>query len=318
MRTRIKYLLAQTLYRLGVFAMLLRRKARKGQWCVLGLHRILPKEMCGKVSSPPPMIMTTGVFEDMLAFLRREFYVMSAGEESPASTAKPAVMITIDDGWADNFQFGLPLLREHQTAASLFVVTGLIGTDRTFWIEQLYAAPHPRQDVLRERLHMHRASLPDVIERLKRMSSAERKVLLNDIVDEAKPCSSTDRMLTWEQVRDLEKDAFTIGSHTVTHPLLTHESAEKVAHELAQSKVHLQMRLGPGPRDFAYPNGNYNADVTAAVRAHGYRRAFTTEARWASENDDPFAIPRFLLHNGAVTSPSGKFSPSIFLWAVLR
>lgn len=298
--------------------MLLRRKARKGQWCVLGLHRILPAEMLAAVCSPPSMIMTTSVFKDMLAFLRREFHVMDAGEQSLANATKPAVMITIDDGWADNFQFGLPLLREHQTAASLFVVTGLIGTDRTFWIEQLYAAHHAQQDVLRERLHMHHASLPEVIETLKRIGREERKVLLNGIVDEAKPCSSTDRMLTWEQVRELENDGVTIGSHTVTHPLLTHESAEKVAYELAESKEHLQMRLGAGPRDFAYPNGDFNTDVTAAVRAQGYRRAFTTEARWASENDDPFAIPRFLLHDGAVTSPDGRFSPATFLWAVLR
>src|SRR5262249_8256258 len=159
MRARLKYLLAETLYRSGVFAVLLRRKAQSGQWCVLGLHRILPAEMRAMVSSPPPMIMTTGVFDDMLAFLRREFHIVAAGQQS-ANTAKPAIVITIDDGWADNFQFGLPLLREHQTPASLFVVTGMIGTDQTFWIEQLYAASQAQKDAVRDRLKMNAAPLP--------------------------------------------------------------------------------------------------------------------------------------------------------------
>jgi peptidoglycan/xylan/chitin deacetylase (PgdA/CDA1 family) len=318
MRARLKYLVAETLYRLGVLAVLLRRKARSGQFCVIGLHRILPAEMLGRVSSPAAMVMTTRVFGDLLAFLSREFDVIPGERTTTRSSSKPALMITFDDGWADNLEFGLPLLREHQTPASLFVVTGMIGTDRTFWIEQLYTADPAQQDVLRDRLRLTGAAIADVVEGLKRMSSAQRKILLEGIVDEAMPCPATDRMLTWEQVRRLEQGGVTIGSHTVTHPLLTYESAEIVTHELAESKREIEHRLGPGARDFAYPNGDHNANVAAAVRAQGYRRAYTTETRWASANDDPFAIPRFLLHDGAVTSPSGKFSPAVFLLAVLR
>ena len=318
MRRWFKYLIAEALYRIGVLRILLRRKPHLGQFCVIGLHRILPIEMLGRVSSPRPMIMTTRVLADLLAFLRREFEVISADANTAAVSARPRLMITIDDGWADNLEFGLPLLREHRAPASLFVVTGMIGTDQTFWIEQFYAATKTQQDAMRTRLQMESEPLAAVIERLKRMSTADRMALLKSIIDDASPCASTDRMLTWDEVSRLQQEGVTIGSHTVTHPLLTYESAEVVAQELAASKAQLDQRLGSGARDFAYPNGDHNADVVFAVRQHGYRRAYTTETRWASAQDDSCAIPRFLLHDGAVTSPSGRFSPAMFLFTVLR
>jgi peptidoglycan/xylan/chitin deacetylase (PgdA/CDA1 family) len=264
------------------------------------------------------MIMTTRVLADLLAFVRSDFEVISAETNSAALSARPRLMITIDDGWADNLEFGLPLLREYKTPASLFVVTGMIGTDRTFWSEQLYVAGEAQQDAMRARLKMDGEPLAAVIERLKRMSTTERKALLAGVVDDASPCASADRMLTWEEVSRLQGEGVTIGSHTVTHPLLTYESAEVVAQELAASRAQLDQRLGSTSRDFAYPNGDHNVDVVSTVRAQGYRRAYTTETRWASAQDDACAIPRFLLHDGAVTSPSGRFSPAIFLFTVLR
>jgi peptidoglycan/xylan/chitin deacetylase (PgdA/CDA1 family) len=264
------------------------------------------------------MIMSTDVFSDLLDFITRDFNVLPPETGTPDTSKKPSILITFDDGWADNYEFALPLLRQKSVPAWLFVVTGLIGTDKTFWIEHLYASWDRHQDSIRARLSLGGASIAEVVEALKRMSSVDRKRSLADTVDENAPCRPEDRMLTWDEVSELQQAGIAIGSHTVTHPLLTYETTRTAENEVAQSKSTLEQRLKRSVTDLAYPNGDHNENVRAAVQAAGYRRAYTTEPRWASAQDDPFAIPRFLLHDGCVTAPSGKFSPAIFLFTVLR
>jgi peptidoglycan/xylan/chitin deacetylase (PgdA/CDA1 family) len=318
MRKWIKYAAAEALYRAGVLHFMLRAKTKAGQWCVVGLHRVLPAERLAKISSPPPMVMSAAVFSDFLDFVTREFNVMQPETDNTGIGKQPTILITFDDGWADNHEFALPLLRNKRVPAWLFVVTGLIGTNRTFWIEQLYACWEKHKDVLRARLRSNGASISEVVEALKRMNTVDRQRLLASAVDEDAPCRAEDRMLTWDEVRNLQHEGIAIGSHTVTHPLLTYETTRRAQNELGQSKATLEQRLERSVTGFAYPNGDHNADVRAAVQSAGYQRAYTTEPRWASIQDDPFAIPRFLLHDGCVTSPSGKFSPAIFLFTVLR
>ena len=62
---------------------------------------------------------------------------------SRASGTEPVVAITFDDGYEDNYTYAFPLLKEAGTAATVFLTTGLIGSDpgviRTFC--DLYDVP---------------------------------------------------------------------------------------------------------------------------------------------------------------------------------
>jgi peptidoglycan/xylan/chitin deacetylase (PgdA/CDA1 family) len=82
--------------------------------------------------------------------------------------------------------------------------------------------------------------------------------------------------LTWHQLRDLEHDGFTIGSHTVHHLRLTKLPPAQVWHELSQSRKSLERHLGRPVHSLAYPYGVEDADVVAAARGTGYALAFTT------------------------------------------
>ncbi len=84
--------------------------------------------------------------------------------------------------------------------------------------------------------------------------------------------------LTWQQVREMAVRGMTIGSHTRTHPFLTRLSAEALRRELDGSRAALDAELGKPTRDFAYPYGNYDRRVTAAVRDAGFLSARTTRS----------------------------------------
>jgi len=107
----------------------------------------------------------------------------------------------------------------------------------------------------------------------------------------------------------------TIGSHTVTHPVLSSLSGEEILEELASSKAALEQRLGRRVMLFAYPFGgleHFDGISQSLVERAGYKAAFTTlpginEAgvnRWALKRvgvqDDPpslFAFKLFRLQN---------------------
>ena len=71
--------------------------------------------------------------------------------------------------------------------------------------------------------------------------------------------------MTWTQVKQLQNDKkWEIGSHTVSHPLLTEVTATKLTNELVNSKQALATR-GINATAFAAPYGDYNPKVLAAA-----------------------------------------------------
>lgn len=99
--------------------------------------------------------------------------------------------------------------------------------------------------------------------------------------------------MTWEKLRAVADRGVEIGSHTRTHPHLTRLSDRELENELRESRVAIESELGRPCRFFAYPYGEEDARVRAAVRAAGYEAAFAVQS---DERDvDPFALPRVAL-----------------------
>ena len=86
-----------------------------------------------------------------------------------------------------------------------------------------------------------------------------------------------------------------IGSHTVTHPLLSSLPAAEQAREVSESKATLQSILGNPIASFAYPFGgktDYTATTIALLREAGYEFACSTLDGTVHSGGDPFQLPR--------------------------
>jgi peptidoglycan/xylan/chitin deacetylase (PgdA/CDA1 family) len=109
-------------------------------------------------------------------------------------------------------------------------------------------------------------------------------------------------LLGWPALKSLHAQGIEIGAHTVTHGFLTRYRPADLVRELQEPRAVLERELGGPVRAFAYPQGDYNAAVVAAVRAAGYTTATTLDQGRAGREDDPLRLPR--LHVGLNTTPA--------------
>jgi peptidoglycan/xylan/chitin deacetylase (PgdA/CDA1 family) len=93
------------------------------------------------------------------------------------------------------------------------------------------------------------------------------------------------KLLEVEQIREMQKCGVEFGSHSATHPLLTHLSDVQLRREVRDSKEKLEDLLGVEVISFAYPYGAVDERVRCAVAEAGYRLAFTAEPGTNLHND---------------------------------
>ena len=82
-------------------------------------------------------------------------------------------------------------------------------------------------------------------------------------------------MLTIEQLRRLPRDLVTIGSHTMSHPTLTHIGDADARQELEQSRARLERVLDRRVTLFSFPHGAHDERLIGYCREFGYERVFT-------------------------------------------
>jgi peptidoglycan/xylan/chitin deacetylase (PgdA/CDA1 family) len=95
--------------------------------------------------------------------------------------------------------------------------------------------------------------------------------------------------LSWDELAVLRDRGWEVGSHTVTHALLTEVDDARLAAELADSRRAIAERLG-ACATLAYPYGIADARVAAAARSAGYLAACTLTG--AHVEDEPLRRPR--------------------------
>lgn len=78
--------------------------------------------------------------------------------------------------------------------------------------------------------------------------------------------------MTWDELRELQHAGMTIGAHSRTHPEMTKKSVS-LGNEVDGSRADIQKNLGITPDLFAYPYGDWDDRVSAAVRSAGFRAA---------------------------------------------
>ena len=252
-------------------------------------------------------------FERLMRFVGRSFNTMTLGNAvtllAQGDLPPRALVITFDDGYADNADVALPILQRCGLTASFFVSSGFLDGGR-MWndsvIECLRACRHSEIDL--EPFGLGRCALGGDVERrralelllprIKFLGLGEREEAVTRL---QRLCGVTDLpdnlMMRPEQLRVLHRAGMEIGAHTVRHPILTTLTPREAAYEIAAGRKQLQSIVDAPVDMFAYPNGkpgrDYDHSHVALVKSLGFRAAVSTAPGVGQAGNDLFQLPRF-------------------------
>ena len=103
------------------------------------------------------------------------------------------------------------------------------------------------------------------------------------------------RLLSTDQLRELDRSGITIGSHTLGHVHLTQVDLETARRETRDSKARLEDVLGHPVTLWAYPYGESNDQAERMAREAGYEAAFVTDRGPRDHSVDSFRLRRVVV-----------------------
>lgn len=293
----------------------------RGAGVIFMLHHVRP--------APPPDFSPNRILSITPDFLElvlervteRGFDIVTLDEAharmtSPVSHDRPYAAFTFDDGYRDNVEHALPVMRRFNAPMTIYVSPEFCDHNgRAWWLtlenamrelatisvpfetgerqfdlattEQKYAAFHAIYPWLRaqpdEKIHVH-------VDRWAGEAG----------IDPLAACRSL--VMTWDELRALRDEPLvSIGAHTMSHAALAKCSDEEARWQIEASIEHIEYELGRDCRHFAYPYGDAMSAGDrdfALARSAGLRTAVTTRKGQISADvgETFWSLPRFSLN----------------------
>lgn len=309
-RTRVVRALSTAVYRsglIGPMAAMAGRLRGAASVPILTFHRVNDQQ------DPFFPSLSTGVFSARMEHIARHYVVLPiedlADRLRDGRAPSNALALTFDDGYRDSLTHAAPILARYGLPATIFLTTGYVGTSEMPWYDLLaLGLKTTRREAVSlrtgEQLPLHSTgerlgALQATLRHLKTLPDEARRRVVGRMIDDLAPSAPAEEkrlMLSWGEVDALRGLGFSIGAHTVNHPILSRVEADAAWREIHGSKETIERMLGARVRGFAYPNGgadDYSPETVRLVERAGFTCAVTTRRGLNTTR-----TPRFELRRG--------------------
>jgi peptidoglycan/xylan/chitin deacetylase (PgdA/CDA1 family) len=277
---------------------------------ILMYHRVTERS-----SDPWNLCVSPRHFAEHLKILKQNYPILSLHDLlislKNARLPKRGVVLTFDDGYADNLWNAKPLLEKYEVPGTVFVASGSIDNKGFWWDDLERALLQPKKLPKSLQLSVQGRSYEwptKYSEQRQQVYMAIHKIL--------QPLSTSDRdkvmteLFTWadidqtdhpdyqplataELIQLAQSEFIDIGAHTVTHPLLSVMSQAEQSAEIVGSRQKLTEILGSKVDTFSYPYGNFTTDTVDIVKAAGFEMALACETNVVEKGANQFQLGRF-------------------------
>lgn len=307
--------LLSTMKSVGAFSLAARSEQRRAKLLILCYHGL---SLADEHEWLPKLFITPGGFRQRLQALRdMRAHVLPLGEAivrlHAGTLPSSSVVITFDDGFYDFLKFGVPLLKEFQLPATLYLTTHYcdyrvpiinLALDYILWNahkesvtlpEQEMAEPMPirnyqeRQVVVWKLLEWADRNGLKTLEKdgLAHQIASKLRVDYDSLVER--------RML---QIMSLHEAKQTFESgvdlQLHTHRHRTPRDKSLFQREIRDNSEYIQKVSGKAPVHFCYPSGDYCPDFSPWLAEMGVTSATTCERGLATAQSQDLLLPRFL------------------------
>jgi len=258
-------------------------------------------------------------FAEQMDVLRRSYLPMPLTGLISALRAgklpRRAVAVTFDDGYHDNYCVAYPLLQMVDVPATVFVISGHVGSLSEFWwddLERMLLLPERlppglsldldgrrhywRTETPGDRVQAHGALYSLILQE----TAETRRMVLDSLLAwsgvDARGRPTHRAMTESELLQLVDGDLVDIGGHTITHPVLSRLSLGKQHLEISEGCRRLSEVIGRPVQSFAYPfgqPGDWTSATAGLVQALGLCGAVTTIPGSIERGADPYRLRRW-------------------------
>jgi peptidoglycan/xylan/chitin deacetylase (PgdA/CDA1 family) len=304
------------------------RLSHRATLTVAMFHRVtVPGTRAAHVADPIYNV-SAPLFKECLVFFRRHYTVVGLPALRASIAGGPALpprslLITFDDGWQDNLEVALPLLRQAGLSAAVFVAADALNVSPSWWWQEILLRALRNGSARLETLWaaagegapMPSGSTPELA-LLLRYAALDPPTRLRLLSPYAAGAEVEGRhMITSAGLRALAAAQVSIGAHGAAHlPLSMMECA---AEDLSRAHRVLVGELGSSVTEkldaVSFPHGRYNAAVLSAAASAGFQLMFSSDACLnATPGGRPMSrlFGRISIEAAAISDPSGALVPS--------
>jgi peptidoglycan/xylan/chitin deacetylase (PgdA/CDA1 family) len=230
---------------------------------------------------------------------------------------------TFDDGYRDNRDHALPVMREFDAPFTVYVASDFAqGTGRLWWVALEHVVAKAAAIDIRiggEQTRLNTAMTPEKQSAFAQIVAwLDRLPTDHDVQDEVSALArrygvddsaiARELCLSWDELKTFAADSLvSIGAHTVSHCNLAHESPEIALQQMGLSRDRIEAALECKVRHFAYPYGYKSAAAArefAMAASLGFDTAVTTRPGmlFAEHASHLTALPRISLNGNYQTS----------------
>ncbi|MEM7429300.1 MAG: polysaccharide deacetylase family protein [Pseudomonadota bacterium] len=290
----------------------------RGFGSFLMLHHVRPQVSARGFAPHAGLEITPEFLDEVITFVRGrgiEIVSFEEGVERIRShrSDKAFAVITLDDGYLDNYEHAWPIFQKHNCPFTVFIASDITDGKCELWWQVIGEAIE-KGSRLQTEVAGETLDLPVETDKQKQEAFLQLYKLVRWGLDEQAQRKWTRRFaekhdidwaarcreqaMTWDQVREINEDPLcTIGAHTVHHYSVGRLSEDDAYLEMFLSKGRLAEELGETPKFFCYPYGD---EISAGVRDFalaekaGFEAAVTTRKGmiYRDHADHLLALPR--------------------------